>query len=159
MLWFKYPIMKSSQRLINAEKQSQQVPGSLFRNRLTIRILLKISGKLQKRPSIIKVYRICRHALNYCFMARKVLRFWRKLKPKEMGMWRVPARPGQDQDHQARGAEYYQSAAWLIKLGEKQHFNKTQINVAHFFSSEDFHCNIQQDPGQSFLKQHRMREH
>ena len=30
-----------------------------------------------------KVFRICRHLLNYCFTARKVLRVWRKLKPKE----------------------------------------------------------------------------
>ena len=31
----------------------------------------------------IKMFRICRHLLNYCFTARKVLRVWRKLKPKE----------------------------------------------------------------------------
>ena len=41
-----------------------------------------------------KVFRICRHLLNYCFTARKVLRVWRKLKPKETapvdcGLWRV----------------------------------------------------------------------
>ena len=50
------------------------------------KIILKLFGRNHERPQKLHrviLFRICRHLLNYCFTDRKVLRVWRKLKPKE----------------------------------------------------------------------------
>ena len=57
----------------------------------------------QKLHRVI-LFRICRHLLNYCFTDRKVLRVWRKLKPKETAHVEGPRTgpPGRTKLHQPR---------------------------------------------------------